>query len=297
MHAGVKNMMKQFAGKIRYGLILGACSAILVGCEWESSGSDSGYNTSRIKVSVAGVYRAPVAGDPLVVDFRNRGSDRSTTGSLQQVRGESIATGNGARTSFSGRFSRSDILPGSVQINGAGYSFSDNGTGILTGEPAGVGRIVYTTGAWSIDFRGIAPSSGSLITGNYTVIVPPSSSTNRPGSGASRTTIFQFNVQQVGNKITIVDNNGDSYEGALGGTRIDDADGEGDILRNSIQFKAEGVSRGIPITITGKFNADVASNGLANGTNSTVLVQPIGLTMDGSWIEPRGAGDVFGVAR
>lgn len=270
------------------------------GCDWSSGGGADGYNTSRIRSSVAGVYRAS-GGGPLVRDFETDNGSSS-----YEVKNENVATGNGSSTVFSGRLANNGVLANTLLITGGGYSFTDNGEGVLIGSPAGSGSVTYSTGAYSLDFAGTAPASGAPIRANY-AYQPNAQSTAK--SGASATTIYSFNVQQTGDRIRIIDNNGDAYEGRLGSTQVNQviATGENqESIQGSIQFEANGNSRGIPIKIAGTFNVvetvlyERATTIEVNGESGTLsdgqeeYARFSGLTMEGTWIEPRAQGNISG---
>ncbi len=83
-------------------------------------------------------------------------------------------TGNGATTTFSGTIANTPIVPGTLAIkslSGTGAApnwetFTDGGTGTLTGNNTGTGSINYVTGAWSVTF-GSAPSGATSIGYSY----------------------------------------------------------------------------------------------------------------------------------
>lgn len=279
---------------------------LVAGCDWSSGGGVDSYSTNPdvVNTTVSGVYRSPNPGDPIVTDYRSQAtSPGSTTDVTRAVRGESLGTGNGVKTVFSGKFRQSDLVAGSVLITGAGYSFTDDGSGNLVGSPGGSGSITYSTGAWSVDFGGFAPAPGAQLTGNYEYNTTEVSKGSSVKSGASSTTIFSFNVTQVGNRITIVDNNGDRYEGQLTSTQVIDQQSvseEQQNVRKAVQFEAEGISRGVAVRIVGVFNVQevifFSQEFVANDEELAVTTEEfariISLTMDGTWIEPNAAGDV-----
>jgi len=82
-------------------------------------------------------------------------------------RTESIGTGDGTATDFSGTLSYTPIVPGSVTVTDGNETFTDNGDGTLTGSAGGSGTINYYTGAISVSFAS-APSSGADISVSYT---------------------------------------------------------------------------------------------------------------------------------
>lgn len=292
---------------------LGGAGLLMTGCDWTSGGGVNDFNTGDVNIQVSGVYRAANPGDPIVTDFSSRAEAPST--GPASVSDERIATGNGSSTVFSGSFNNNNIVAGSVLISGAGYSFSDNGDGTLTGAPAGSGSVSYESGGFSVDFAGIAPSSGDALRASYQHTV---TSEDAPvESGASATTIYTFNVEQIGNRIRITDNNGDAYEGQISSSRVESRSTvaetqEGDTetteqdVQSSVQFSAEGSSRGIPVRIVGVFNiqsTEFFSESISITQSEASLSQESfavirSLTLDGTWIEPGAQGDIqaFGPA-
>jgi hypothetical protein len=291
--------MKRSIARVVPAVITLGVSLALMGCDWSSGGGADGFNSSRIANSVAGVYRAPTAGSPLVTDYASDGS-----GGVQTVSGERIGTGDGSRTTFSGTLSRVVVVPGTVKVFGSGFTFSDDGSGNLVGSPSGSGSITYDNGAISVDFGGTAPDSGDAITVDYSYQAEFNAGV---GSGASATTIYSFSVRQNGDRVTFTDNNGDSYSGRLGGSSIDGDPASDTRLRERIQYEVAGSSRGIAVKITGTFTVDLSVQGVATETDvvtdgdTTIereTVQPYAVTelrMDGTWIEPNAQGNVRGV--
>lgn len=65
---------------------------------------------------------------------------------------EQIDTGDGG-TEYSGTATNTPIEPGSFIPTDGTETFSDNGSGVLTGDQGGSGTINYTTGAWTLSFN------------------------------------------------------------------------------------------------------------------------------------------------
>ncbi len=83
---------------------------------------------------------------------------------------ETIGTGASDKSVYSGAFLHAHVKPGTVMIRAVGsiYVFTDaGGGGILTGPAGTTGRIVYETGAWSIDLQGATLPNLMAITANY----------------------------------------------------------------------------------------------------------------------------------
>lgn len=115
-------------------------AAAITGCEWESPTDDvSGTETGGPDVTEDGT-----------------------------VSGETVATGDGISTSFSGTLMYTPVEAGtlSFRTGDGGFSLNDNGDGTLTGNADSEGTIVYQTGAWFVDFK-VALDSGVRIIANY----------------------------------------------------------------------------------------------------------------------------------
>lgn len=81
---------------------------------------------------------------------------------------ESIGTGDGSTTAFSGTLTNSPVLSGQIEITDGNETFTDwDGDGTLTGSAGGTGSITYSSGAWSVTFN-TAPSNGTTIKAYYT---------------------------------------------------------------------------------------------------------------------------------
>jgi hypothetical protein len=267
-------------------------------CEWESPKDGDSFN-SDVPFDVTGTYRAATPGNPVVVDFSSIGREENPA-----VEGRQVSTANGTQfKSFT--LPNRNITPGTVLITVADISYRDDREGnlVATGTPGAgstpVGSIAYEGGGVFLDYRREIPS-GTPIFATYSYL---DRNASRPGSGASRTTIYSFTVQQLGDSLTITDNNGDSYTGKLGKSRIT---GEtADRLNRSIQFRAEGNSRGVDIKIIGVFNTfneiTVADTTVATGSTfiqgQSELGRTLSLTMEGTWVEPRGSGGIEAFAR
>ncbi len=86
------------------------------------------------------------------------------------VKNETIGTGDGTTTSFSGTLTKTPINTNSVivyyTIAGTNYTANDDGNGNITGTNISSGSIDYNTGSISITFS-TAPDNGSNITVDY----------------------------------------------------------------------------------------------------------------------------------
>ena len=81
---------------------------------------------------------------------------------------ESVGTGDGSTTSFSGTLANSPVSAKQIEITDGTETFTDwDGDGNLTGDAGGTGTITYSSGAWSVTFN-TAPANGTAITAYYT---------------------------------------------------------------------------------------------------------------------------------
>jgi len=92
--------------------------------------------------------------------------------SAEYVAEESLATGDGVDTSWSETLAWTPIRPldadygWSVTITDGTEIFTDNGSGVLTGDAGGSGTVNYTTGEVSVTFNA-AVTNNQAITANY----------------------------------------------------------------------------------------------------------------------------------
>lgn len=280
----------------------------VTGCDWSSGGGVNDFNTRIASTQVSGTYRGVNAGDPIITDFTSEASATRTNVTTGTSSGEKIAEGNGFSTAFAGTFDNDTVIAGSVLITvPPGYTFTDDGAGSLTGVPSGSGSISYSTGAWSIDLGGVAPAVGADILASYSYNGESVVAGDELRSGASRTTIYTFTIQQSGNTFSMTDNNGDSYQGRVSSSEVvsqssiteasaADSDASQDI-ETVVQFSATGNSQGVPVELIGSFNIGetvfFAEQLNATTTELTFefveLYRVINISMDGIWIEENGS--------
>lgn len=281
-------------------LCLGVSSiaiAILAGCEWSGGGGATSTNSRYSFVNFSGTYRGG-RGDLLITDYTKTGGNSTNT-----IYNETIANGNGSRTTFSGVLKKRPLVPGSVTITAPSYVFVDDGLGgldVVTPQGSSAyGVINYSSGAWSLNFQGAAPESGSAIKATYQIVYSTSlASGSSSASGVTGGAIIALQVEQFGNVLKITDNNGATYNGKFGDIRSTGGVGAnsptgtvsaGDVFIGD--FSAEGTSAaGVKIKMVGTFNGAVAS---ISGSNAQLSER----TMTGSWIENAGkVGDILGYA-
>lgn len=257
-----------------------AAIGLLAGCDWEA-GSDADTISGRYGwVNFSGVYQAS-GGGAMVTDYT---MNSDTTNS---VLSETVARGDGVTTMFAGVFGRRPVMPGTVRIATAGFALTDDGDGQLSGSGR-TGTIVYSTGAWAIDFAPTAPDAGQAIVATYQYAKTGGSGTTGGEPGSSGKVIYAFTVQQDGNQLSIVDNNGATYDGKISSIRTTGAASQdlpdsasapaiGDTAIAS--YEASGTSgAGVRVKMVGTFQGVV---GGATDTGIT-LGQRV---MLGTWIE------------
>lgn len=282
--------MRTFLGRGMGVVVAGVLGAIvLTGCEWEGTDQDESISQRYNWVSFSAVYR-PVTNAYLVGGFGEAGN---------QAEGEVIATGNGATTLFSGVLDHSEVTPGSLTISAAGFALSDNNNGLLFGNGK-TGTVNYTTGAWSINLTPTALDAGTPIRATYQF-----SASQSPGSSGNP--IYSLTVQQTGNSITMLDNNGATYSGTIssitstGGVSQDEPStttslpSSGDTVTGSFQVSGRSAS-GANVTITGTLVGTVVASAATATTSASIQLN--NREMHGTWVESGGqTGDIYGIAQ
>ena len=308
--------MKQLMQKIVVA-VLGVTVVGIVGCEWKGGSSDNSWNDSNSLANFNGTYTGN--GGYLVSEYSLSSSSSSSGSSSGNVVGESGGTLSGG-ISFGGHTASSPILAGSLTIylsGGDRGSFRDDGAGHLSGQYLnGVhfdahGSIDYNNGSYSISADTPVPfMGGSDVTLNYTIA---SSSTNGSITGGSTPAgsgkpIYAFSVQQTGNKLKIIDNNGSVYEGSLGDVRttgnLGSADQNATFVNGdqvSASFSASGTSdAGKHVNLVGTFQGTASGVSQVTTINNGVTTYRTSMalgnrTMTGTWIEDGGkTGNISG---
>lgn len=302
-------------------ILIGMCAAIaalgLMGCEWTSTSDGEHWSSSFDWVNFSGVYRS-AAGGLLVTDYTTTPATPGSTNILS-VSNESQPGFSEGQTVFSGKLTKGNISPGSVNINlgnSAGVlweSFSDNGNGVLSGGQ-GSGTISYVAGTWTYSLNPgvVGPVFSGIVRASYSYEVSnegASGSGARPGS--TRFSIYSFNILHQGQHLTFTDNNGATYSGrikkmqsASGSQNTDitqvgaDEEGNDKSAKYTYQesplptdgdtivasFECSGISRaGMNVKIVGTLQGTVAARVF------------VGRTLNGSWIELGGkTGNISG---
>ena len=277
------------------------------GCEWGGGGDSNSWNDSGSIANFNGSYRGSGSGGYLVSQYSTASS--GSPGSTTTISGETIGTGDGSSTVYSGSLLHTPVISGSLQITAGGFSFSDVGGGVLNGSVSGTsGTINYGSGGWAISGSSLLIGSGVSIVASYAVTNSGTSSSGvTPGSTDA---IYAFNVQQSGNKIKIIDNNGSVYEGSFGDMRTTcnlGSGSQGSTFVNGDQviasFSASGKSKaGMYVNMTGNFQGTVqgVSTVTTKSGSSTITTTSMALSdrrIIGTWIEDGGmTGDISGVS-
>lgn len=80
-------------------------------------------------------------------------------------RSDTIGTGNGTTTDFTGTLSSPPVIPGTVEVTAGTVLLTDNGDGTLSGA-GGSGTINYETGDIAVSFT-TAPANGTAVVVDY----------------------------------------------------------------------------------------------------------------------------------
>ena len=321
--------MKQLMQKIVVA-VLGVTVVGIVGCEWKGGSSDNSWNDSNSLANFNGTYQAN--GSYLVSEYT--ASQTVGTGSgISLTTGQAFVNHTETQTKsvqlnsvVSGITTYSPVVPGSFTIQGSGplnglevhdnvYTPSGNLTGnsfMYGGNAVTIsGHVSYDTGAWSITLAG----SGLLdATTDFKLDYSQVQSTNQTSTstssspGSSGVSIFAFNVQQTGNKLKIIDNNGSIYEGSLGDVRttgnLGSADQNATFVNGdqvSASFSASGTSAaGKHVNLVGTFQGTASGVSQVTTINNGVTTYRTSMalgnrTMTGTWIEDGGkTGNISG---
>lgn len=259
----------------------------LSGCEWDTSGT--GYNSRYNWVDFNGVYRG-LNGGLLITDYT---ATPGTSGVTNTVTGESAGTSNDSDTISRSSVSKKPIVRGTFTVSvGTSLFWSDDGNGNLTGS--GPGSIDYGTGVWNVKSDGGPIGAGFPVTVGYQYTISGTGS-GGAGSGVSGKSIYTLTVSHQGEKLSITDNNGAVYQGALGNTRVNEGTASGTsgpVAGDTVvmQFNASGTSAaGQSVRLAGTLQGVVRTAG-----SQLSLADR---RMFGTWIESGGkTGDINGQA-
>ena len=229
-----------------------------VGCEWEGSGDSDSWNDSYSWANFGGVYR-PLSGATYVVaafapPAGSAGTTQETTFSL------GFGNGNEYDVYFSGTLPNTPVVGGSVSVRAGSFFVSSDENGTFSGD--GSGSIIHSSGAISVTWT-IAPPSGTEVIVTYEYYVP--GTTENPQAGSSDP-IYSLTVNQTGNSLSMLDNNGITYSGTISSM----SQGGGDMT---------GATSG---TIVGNFSVSGSNGSTMSGTLQGTYTSPTDLSGDSS---------------
>ncbi|MEI6563381.1 MAG: hypothetical protein WCO42_03630 [bacterium] len=301
----------------------------LMSCEWSGSGDNNSWNDSTSIANFSGNYQGN--GGYLVSDYTSS-SGGGTTGSTTVISGgfippiETKAPSTFSGSSISFTTLNVPIKPGSITVffeDGSKGSMTDNGSGSLSGtylnaipgSHAANGTVVYENGQISIFFPDILGLQNASIKIRYTVSSGSSTTTSTGSSsgsaaGSSGVSIYAFNVQQSGNKLKIIDNNGSIYEGNFGDVKTTgnlNANSTDSTFVNGDQviapFSASGSSgSGMHVNMAGNFQGTVQGVAVTTTTSGSAATKHTSFSLSsrvilGTWIEDGGkTGDIKGIS-
>lgn len=277
-----------------FGVVAAIAALGLAGCDWDTGSDATNWSSAYNWVNFSGTYRS-AAGGILVTDYT---TTPSTPGSTNVVKVSNKAQGSfvAGQVGFSGSLNPNTV-PGSVTIklyrdNGDLMgSYADNGNGVLGGNSEG--NVQYTPGTWNLTLNTGYITAPGVVRADYSYYVSNVGTGGGAQPGSSGKTIFAFNVEQMGQHLTITDNNGAVYKGyiremrtASGAERGDEATRympvDGDTMIAT--FDCSGTSSaGVNVKLVGSFQGTVAGGVFT------------GRTITGTWIESRGkTGEIRG---
>lgn len=270
--------------------------ALVAGCEWSAGSSAESFTDRYNWVNFNGIYRG-VNGGLLVTDYTATPGVADVNNRTSR---EVVGAGNGVTSRFTGVARYGNIVPGTFVVEAGNMYWYDDGSNDLTAVGPGAvdGRIVYETGAWMIE--GVVPAGVQIIIRYAYIVDSDQTNVTRPGSGASRIRIYSFTVVQEGERLTITDNNGSTYTGAI--SRVVTNAGSSLDAPQGTTRPVEGTSVTAHFSVTGRSaaNVNVRIAGVFTGAvdiSTNRLVQVTNRRMQGTWIEmPGKTGDVNGIA-
>lgn len=256
-----------------------AALVALCGCDWSGTGDEGSWNDAYSWVNFTGAYRSP-SGGTIVNQNSNEASTPTESGASTATASQSYKAG-----ATSGTLSNPPVA-GSVTITAKGSStvtnpitgqiesstswsidFNDDGSGSLVPSNdtyGGTGSINYSTGNWSVTYKGVSPSS---VVASYAYAIQGSAGASTKSSSANEM-IYSFNVTQAGNKLSITDSNGVVYSGQITGANVPSNTTESGSVRMSFEASSGSAK------LIGTFSGDWSGTGTAGqGTLSNRLLE------------------------
>ncbi len=196
-------------------LLTGALAALIgltVGCEWTGTSSEEAWNDAYSWVNFSGTYRLynlPTAGED---------DDEGGTPDTEVNKTQGLGNVVKGKKAYPFTLSSKPIKAGSLTIQLGDYTAQDQGNETLTGAGIASGTINYATGGGSVTLTDTPGDidNGKKISAEYVFIVegtPPDP--KKPG-----TALTQITINQQGNLLTFVDNNGVVYNGRTTGANV-----------------------------------------------------------------------------
>ncbi len=229
-------------------VVAALCGGLFAGCEWTGSDGSSSWSGSYDDMNFSGTYRAAASTD--------------TTGSQTISTSEVVGTFTTTKKTYSGKL-HADVVAGSLAITAGGFTYVDNGSGVLAGNvaTAGSGTINYSSGAWTFTATTAFTSSGSIVAVySYTAALSASDE------------ITSITVSQLGQNLTMVFSNGITMTGRF--TTVNE------------------VSSATGNGYNAQFEVSSSGNKFVGTLNSTTGSRVI----NGSWVSGKAVYDINGTA-
>lgn len=295
----------------------------MAGCEWSGGGDSNSWNDTGTLANFNGTYHGN--GNYLVSAYSVSSVATGSGPIYSDVNGEGAGSAALGNTTFSGSTANRPIRPGSVTLvlSGDLGSFRDNGSGALSGQYHtrsgdsflynATGTVDYNNGQWTLTLQSGAPLGQDAtfsISYSYSSGSGSGSGSSIGSAGSSGVTIYSFTVQQAGNKIKIIDNNGSIYQGSMGEMRTTGNLGTGSTGATFVNgdqviapFSASGRSAaGMNVNMTGNFQGTVQGVTTVSERSGSTIVRTTSMALSnrriiGTWIEDGGkTGDISGIS-
>lgn len=299
--------------------ILLAVILFFTACEWESANDDTSWNDNYAWANFSGTYRPP-PGRMLVDNFRSTTPSQGTddTSLKFSVVDEADGDAPALQTKLSGNCNRTPVLAGSLTVRlwSDEYSnwigtFTDNGGGVLNGSynivgpdpvKSGTGTIEYDTGVWTLELQSPGLLLPAKIYVSYVYEIKPDApieDVTDEDDIVSGGNVYNFVVQQYGEKLFIRASNGAQFEGKMGPVKTTTGDASGSMSGRIVaNFQASGMSGRKNVTLVGTFEGDYTYTP-ASGTDTPTPTAASGTLenrmIQGTWIEAGGdTADILG---
>ncbi len=231
-----------------------------------------------VTISAAGLI------DPVVDNNFDGTSDGGDTDGVLQNALAPSATGTFIYETGAWSLTETTPIPGGTLIT-ITYQQASTDAGVS-------GSIAYESGGWTINLQGTALPAGTPITATYRYTQPTTSAGVTANTG---TPIYTFNVLQTGDRLRIIDSNGNEFQGRLfdvnsSAGNLTDIPTAGDEDNPQVgdyvgSFYAEGTANGVFVTLDGSFAGSI----LQDERQNTLFDR----RMSGSWRESGGKAGVF----